>query len=38
MKIYPKVGHGFDDQEVWRNAAQRSLSFLQKYLTAPENP
>src|ERR1035438_9027179 len=36
MKIYPKVGHGFDDQEVWRDAALRSLSFLQKYLTAPE--
>ena len=36
MKIYPKVGHGFDDQEVWRDAAQRSLSFLQKYLSAPE--
>jgi carboxymethylenebutenolidase len=36
MKIYPKAGHGFDDQEVWRDAAQRSLSFLQKYLSAPE--
>jgi carboxymethylenebutenolidase len=32
MKIYPGAGHGFDDQEVWRDAGLRSLQFLQKHL------
>jgi carboxymethylenebutenolidase len=36
IKIYPNAGHGFDDQEVWRDAGQRSLKFLRKYLVAPE--
>jgi dienelactone hydrolase len=31
MKIYPKVGHGFET-ETWRDAGQRSLQFLQKHL------
>lgn len=31
MKIYPGAGHGFDP-EVWRDAALRSLQFLQKHL------
>jgi dienelactone hydrolase len=34
IKIYPGVGHGFDDQAIWRDAGLRSLQFLQKYLTA----
>jgi carboxymethylenebutenolidase len=37
IKIYPGVGHGFDDQTIWRDAGLRSLQFLQKYLTAPES-
>jgi len=31
MRIYPGVGHGFDG-ETWRDAGQRTLAFLQKYL------
>lgn len=31
MKIYPKVGHGFET-ETWKDAGQRSLQFLQKHL------
>jgi carboxymethylenebutenolidase len=31
IKIYPGVGHGFD-AETWKEAGQRSLEFLQKYL------
>jgi carboxymethylenebutenolidase len=37
IKIYPAVGHGFDDQTVWRDAALRSLQFLQKYLAATKS-
>jgi len=33
MKIYPGVGHNFDN-ETWRDAGMRSLRFLQKYLAA----
>ena len=36
MKIYPGAGHGFEDQTIWRDAAIRSLQFLQKYLEARE--
>lgn len=32
MKIYPGVGHGFDDEGIWRDAGFRSLQFLQRYL------
>jgi dienelactone hydrolase len=32
IKIYPGVGHGFEDQTIWRDAGLRSLQFLQKYL------
>jgi dienelactone hydrolase len=32
IKIYPGVGHGLEDQAVWRDAGLRSLQFLQKYL------
>jgi dienelactone hydrolase len=35
IKIYPGVGHGFEDKTIWRDAGLRSLRFLQKYLTAP---
>jgi carboxymethylenebutenolidase len=35
IKIYPGVGHGFEDEAIWRDAGLRSLRFLQKYLTAP---
>jgi dienelactone hydrolase len=31
IKIYPGVGHGFD-AGTWKDAGQRSLEFLQKYL------
>jgi carboxymethylenebutenolidase len=31
IKIYPGVGHGFD-AETWKDAGQRSLEFLRKYL------
>jgi dienelactone hydrolase len=32
IKIYPGVGHGFEDQTIWRDAGLRSLQFLEKYL------
>ena len=32
IKIYPGVGHGFDDQTIWHDAGLRSLQFLRKYL------
>ena len=35
IKIYPGVGHGFEDEIVWRDAGLRSLQFLRKYLAAP---
>lgn len=35
MKIYPGEGHGFET-EIWRDAGQRSLHFLQKYLLPAE--
>ena len=31
IKIYPGAGHGFDS-EVWKDAGERSLQFLQKHL------
>ena len=31
MKIYPGAGHGFET-EVWRDAGERSLQFLRKFL------
>ncbi len=34
IKIYPGVGHGFEDQDIWRDAGSRSLQFLQRYLGA----
>jgi carboxymethylenebutenolidase len=34
IKVYPGVGHGFEDQAVWRDAGLRSLQFLQKYLSS----
>jgi carboxymethylenebutenolidase len=37
IKIYPGVGHGFEDQTVWRDAGLRSLQFLQKYLMTAES-
>jgi dienelactone hydrolase len=36
IKIYPSVGHGFEDETISRDAGLRSLQFLQKYLNAPE--
>jgi dienelactone hydrolase len=36
IKIYPGVGHGFGDETIWRDAGQRSLEFLQKYLATTE--
>jgi dienelactone hydrolase len=36
IKIYPAVGHGFDDQTVWRDAGQRSLQFLQSHVGADD--
>lgn len=36
IKIYPGAGHGFDDQTIWRDAGERSLHFLQKYLAEPQ--
>ncbi len=33
MQIYPGVGHGFSG-EVWRDAGQRTLAFLNRHLTA----
>ena len=35
IKIYPGVGHGFEDEAIWRDAGLRSLQFLQKYLATP---
>jgi dipeptidyl aminopeptidase/acylaminoacyl peptidase len=32
INIYPGAGHGFEDQTIWRDAGERSLQFLQKYL------
>ena len=32
IKIYPGVGHGFEEAEIWRDAGLRSLEFLQKHL------
>jgi len=32
IKIYPKIGHGFE-AETWKDAGQRSLQFLQKHLS-----
>src|ERR1700689_31845 len=32
IQIYPGAGHGFEDQTIWRDAGERSLQFLQKYL------
>jgi dienelactone hydrolase len=37
IKIYPGVGHGFEDQTIWRDAAQRSLQFLQSYVGADDS-
>jgi carboxymethylenebutenolidase len=37
MKIYPGAGHGFQDEKIWRDAGERSLQFLRKYLLTP-NP
>ena len=36
IKIYPGIGHGFEDETIWRDAGLRSLKFLQKYLAEPE--
>jgi carboxymethylenebutenolidase len=33
VKIYPGVGHGFEDPALWQDAGKRSLEFLRKYLT-----
>ena len=35
IKIYPGIGHGFQDEVTWRDAGLRSLQFLQKYLSEP---
>lgn len=35
MKIYPGEDHGFEN-EIWRDAGERSLQFLKKYLTVPD--
>ena len=35
IKIYPGEGHGFES-EVWRDAGQRTLHFLQKYLAVSQ--
>ena len=32
IKIYPNVGHGFSEPEIWKDAGPRTLKFLQKYL------
>ncbi|MGO8984206.1 MAG: dienelactone hydrolase family protein [Terriglobales bacterium] len=32
IKIYPGVGHAFNDQAIWRDAGLRSVEFLKKYL------
>jgi len=36
IKIYPGAVHGFEDQTIWRDAGERSLHFLQKYLAEPK--
>jgi dienelactone hydrolase len=36
IQIYPGAGHGFEDQTIWRDAGERSLQFLQKYLAEPK--
>jgi dienelactone hydrolase len=36
IKIYPGVGHGFENETIWRDAGLRSLQFLQKYLAGSE--
>jgi len=36
IKIYPGAGHGFEDEIIWRDAGERSLQFLQKYLAEAE--
>jgi dienelactone hydrolase len=36
IKIYPGAGHGFE-ADVWKDAGERSLNFLQKYLAAGES-
>jgi carboxymethylenebutenolidase len=36
IKIYPGAGHGFEDQTIWRDAEERALHFLQKYLAEPK--
>jgi carboxymethylenebutenolidase len=36
MKVYPGVGHGFDN-DTWRDAGIRSLQFLQKHLVSPKS-
>jgi carboxymethylenebutenolidase len=33
IKIYPGVGHGFEN-EIWGDATVRTLKFLQKHLSA----
>ena len=35
IKIYPGVGHGFEDETIWRDAGLRSLQFLRRYLAPP---
>src|ERR1035438_7923537 len=37
IKIYPGVGHGFEDQTIWRDAALRSLQFLQSHVGAGDS-
>lgn len=36
IKIYPGAGHGFEDQTIWRDAGERALHFLQRYLAEPK--
>jgi carboxymethylenebutenolidase len=36
IKIYHGAGHGFEDQTIWRDAGERALQFLQKYLAEPK--
>ncbi len=33
IQIYPGAGHGFNEESIWRDASQRSLQFLRKYLS-----
>lgn len=37
MKIYPRAGHGFEN-DVWRDAGMQSLQFLQNYLSGEGRP